>query len=143
MPIADRVILFVADCLRRDAIDAVSTPHIDALRARGASCWHARTVQPSRTLTCHASMLLSVPLETHGVKGERWSSPRCPVPGIVEVAAGAGKRVDLFYSWAPLHQIADGEGTLVRHHYQTIVGRRTTWISPRMRPRTSPEAAAH
>jgi predicted AlkP superfamily pyrophosphatase or phosphodiesterase len=121
VPLAKRIVLIVADGLRPDAINCVPTPCIDDLRAEGSSCWHAITVRPSGTLTCHASMFFSVPHAMHGVEGERWPSPRFAVPGIADLVIERGGTVDLFYSWAPLRQITVGESRQARHHYQTVV----------------------
>ena len=66
-PPVRRVLLISADGLRPDAIQQVDTPNIDALIARGAVSWTAKTVLPSVTLPAHASMLSGQTVGQHGV----------------------------------------------------------------------------
>ncbi len=64
---AKRVILFLLDGCRPDAITAASAPVICGLMARGAWTLKAQTIMPSITLPCHTSLFYSLLPARHGV----------------------------------------------------------------------------
>ncbi|MCL4858618.1 MAG: ectonucleotide pyrophosphatase/phosphodiesterase [Caldilineaceae bacterium] len=99
--------LFVMiDGLRPDALARADCPTLDALRARGASTLAARSVMPSVTLPCHMSIFHSVPPTRHGVVTNDWQPMARPLPGLIDVAKGAGKRCGAIYNWEPLRNLA-------------------------------------
>lgn len=113
---ATHALLFVVDGLRPDALPLVTTPHIDALIARGASSMQARVTMPSVTLPCHASLFLASGPERHGIKTNTWFAPVPALPGLFEVAYRAGLDTAAFYTWEQLRDLAP-PGTLDRACY--------------------------
>lgn len=66
--------------------------NLRALWQNGCYSWSAQTVNPSVTLTAHASLLTGVTPDKHGVKSNAYSSEENPlnVPTILELARKAG-----------------------------------------------------
>ncbi len=106
MPWAQRVVLFVIDGLRPDALLQASTPRLDQLAARGTRATAVSTVYPSITLPCHASLFFSVPPARHGVVSNIWQPPPSPVPSLTEVVHQNGLGTAAFYSWEELRDMA-------------------------------------
>jgi len=102
-----RVILFSIDGMRPDALDAAATPHIDRLRANGASTGSARTVMPSVTLPCHLAMLRGVDSSRHGITSNNFQPLARPVPSLLDVAHAAGKKTGFFFNWEKLRDLSD------------------------------------
>ena len=75
MPVR-RVVLIVLDGLRPDAIPRFDLRECRRLARRGASTSRARTVEPSLTATCMASLLTGAAPERHGLQGGRFYLPR-------------------------------------------------------------------
>ena len=61
----DSVVLFVVDGMRPDGLRKSSTPVMNGLVRSGASTLNARTVMPSITLPCIASLFLGTTPDTH------------------------------------------------------------------------------
>jgi predicted AlkP superfamily pyrophosphatase or phosphodiesterase len=106
MSASNRVILFVIDGLRSDGLAQAHTPTMDALAASGAYAPACRTVMPSITLPCHASMFLSVPPERHGVVTNTWAPGARDLPGLFDVVHQAGRRTASFYNWEELRDLS-------------------------------------
>jgi hypothetical protein len=66
-PFPSRVLLISLDGARPDGILKAETPHIQALAARGAVSWQARTIFPPVTLPSHTSMLTGLTPDQHRV----------------------------------------------------------------------------
>jgi len=101
-----RVLLCSIDGCRPDGLRRAATPVIDALVARGATTWRARTVMPSSTLPCHTSMLRGVDPERHGITSNTFSPIVRPVPSLLEAASSAGRTVGFFFNWEPLRDLS-------------------------------------
>ena len=56
----EHVVIISMDGVRPDAIDAIDTPALDRLMAKGAYSRHAQTIDPSFTLPSHTSTLSGV-----------------------------------------------------------------------------------
>lgn len=110
-PRAKRVVLFMLDGCRPDALEAAHTPVIDRLRREGAWTAQARTVMPSITLPCHTSLFYSAHPEQHGVTTNDWTPPHPPLPSLIEVIGDSGYGTAAFYSWEQLRDMAP-PGTL-------------------------------
>jgi predicted AlkP superfamily pyrophosphatase or phosphodiesterase len=111
MPRAKRVILFLIDGLRPDALSEAHTPTIDGLVLRGTHTWEAQTVTPSITLPCHASLFQSVPPDRHGILENDWTPREPRVPDMMEVVHRAELGTAAFYTWEPLRDLTN-PGTL-------------------------------
>lgn len=112
-----RVVLFLLDGCRPDALQKADTPAIDRILARGAHTWQARTVMPSISLPCHTSLFYSQDPRQHGVRENLWSRPPAPVQSMVEVIAGAGHDVAMFYTWEELRDLsAPGTVRMMSQH---------------------------
>ena len=105
MPLAKRVILFLIDGLRPDALPQAHTPQIDELVSRGAHTWRAQTVTPSITLPCLTSLFQSVPPDRHGISNNEWTPREPRVPSIMEVVHQAGLGTGAFYTWEPIRDL--------------------------------------
>lgn len=100
-----RVVLFVVDGLRPDAISSMETPTLAGMMARGRYSLSAQTVMPSVTLPCHMSLFHSVDPGRHGVTTNTWTPQVRPVAGLFDVAKLAGKRAAAFYNWEELRDL--------------------------------------
>jgi predicted AlkP superfamily pyrophosphatase or phosphodiesterase len=100
------VIFISLDGVRPDAITTASCPALNSVRERGSSTMQARSVMPSITLPCHTSIFHSVPPARHGITSNIFVPMARPLPGIVEVARAAEKRIAFFYNWEQLRDVA-------------------------------------
>ena len=116
MPQAKPVVLFLVDGMRPDGLQRADTPTMDHLIATGAHTMSARTVMPSITLPCHASLFLGVMPARHGITTNAWAPPARPVPGIFEVLHDAGHTAACFYNWEQLRDLGR-PGTLDASFY--------------------------
>ena len=66
---------------------------------------NARSVMPSITLPCHTSIFHSVPPTRHGITSNVWTPMARPLPGLIDIAAAAGKTTAAFHNWEPLRNI--------------------------------------
>lgn len=102
-----KLTLFVMiDGLRPDALARCDCPTLTALMARGAFSLQARSVMPSVTLPCHMSIFHSVPPTRHGVTTNDWQPMARPLPGLMDVAKGAGLRCAAIHNWEPLRNLS-------------------------------------
>lgn len=100
-----RVILFLIDGLRPDALQQAHTPVIDDLIAYGASTMNARTVSPSISLPCIASLFLGTPPQVHGITTNVWTAA-APGPNLFGVVNESERRAAAFYNWEELRDLA-------------------------------------
>jgi len=100
------VIFIILDGVRPDALTAARCPTLNSLCERGSSTMQARSVMPSITLPCHTSIFHSVPPTRHGITSNIFIPMARPLPGLVEVARAAEKRVAFFYNWEQLRDLA-------------------------------------
>jgi predicted AlkP superfamily pyrophosphatase or phosphodiesterase len=99
------VVFILIDGLRPDAIEAANCPHLRSLRARAAATMRASSIMPSVTLPCHMSIFHSVPPARHGITSNVWTPLARPLPGLFDLAHGAGKRTGCFYNWEQLRDL--------------------------------------
>ena len=102
------VVFVMIDGLRPDALSA-ATPHLNALRARGASTLTASSVMPCITLPCHMSIFHSVPPGRHGVTSNIYQPMARPLPGLLDHAHAHGRRCGAVYNWEPLRDVGRPE----------------------------------
>jgi len=100
-----RVVLILADGMRRDSLPACGNPYVDVFSAESAVWTNTMTVMPSSTLPCHMSLMHSVPPERHGVICNTFTPMVRPVDGLFEQLAAHGKRGAIFYGWGQLKDI--------------------------------------
>ena len=100
------VVFIMLDGVRPDALTTANCPNLASFRQRGASTMQARSVMPSITLPCHTSIFHSVPPTRHGITSNTFIPMARPLPGLVEVARAAEKRVAFFYNWEQLRDLA-------------------------------------
>jgi predicted AlkP superfamily pyrophosphatase or phosphodiesterase len=100
------VVFIMLDGVRPDAITTANCPTLNSLREHGSSTLQARSVMPCITLPCHMSIFHSVPPTRHGITSNTFMPMARPLPGLVEVARAAEKRVAFFYNWEPLRDLA-------------------------------------
>ncbi len=101
--ITRNVVLVSVDGLRPDAIEAYGAPTLQRLMREGSYTLAATTIDPSKTLPSHTSMLTGLPPELHGV---RWNNvatadtDAIELPNIFSVARRNGYRTAAFFSKA-------------------------------------------
>lgn len=100
------VVFISLDGVRPDALTPTGCPTLTSLRERGSSTLQARSVMPSVTLPCHTSIFHSVPPTRHGITTNTYAPVARPLPGLVEVARAADRRVAFFYNWEQLRDLA-------------------------------------
>jgi len=126
MPQAKPVVLFLVDGMRPDGLQRADTPTMDHLIATGAHTMSARTVMPSITLPCHASLFLGVMPARHGITTNTWAPPARPVPGIFEVLHDEGYTAACFYNWEQLRDLGR-PGTLDASFYVRLKHETDGW----------------
>lgn len=100
------VVFIMLDGVRPDALTTADCPTLHSLRERGSSTMQARSVMPSITLPCHISIFHSVAPTRHGITSNTFIPMARPLPGLVEIAKAADKRVAFFYNWEQLRDLA-------------------------------------
>lgn len=100
------VVLIVVDGLRPDGIRKAETPHIDRLIEGGAYTFEARTVVPSITLPCMASMFLGTDPTHHGVTSNTWVEKAHQILSIIDLVRLRGFTTASFYNWEPLRDLS-------------------------------------
>lgn len=121
LPQAKRVILFMLDGCRADAIAQAATPQIDQLCRDGAWTLTAQSVMPSITLPCHTSLFHAVPPAAHSITSNEWQPLATPAPSLFRVIAEHGYDTAAFYTWEQLRDLAP-PGAL-----DTVEYRRLSW----------------
>jgi predicted AlkP superfamily pyrophosphatase or phosphodiesterase len=108
------VVLVSIDGLRPDAIAKFEAPTLLRLMQEGTYTLKARTIDPSKTLPSHTSMLTGEPPERHQVLWNDVASAERDVidlPNIFSVARSQGYRTAAFFSKAKFQPL-QREGTL-------------------------------
>ena len=106
------VVVVSIDGLRPDAITTYNAPTLQRLMREGSYTLSARTIDPSKTLPSHTSMLTGQPPDRHGVLWNNVTSAErdsIDMPNIFSVARTRGYSTAAFFSKAkfgPL-QVAD------------------------------------
>lgn len=100
------IVLFVIDGLRPDGLLQADTPNIDSLISNGVYTLEARTVIPSITLPCIASMFLGTSPEQHGITTNTWTPINKPILSIIDLAHSANMKTASFYNWEPLRDLS-------------------------------------
>jgi predicted AlkP superfamily pyrophosphatase or phosphodiesterase len=87
-------VIISIDGLRPDALHKCDASNIQALAARGAYTWEARTIMPSNTLPSHVSMLSAYPPEVHRILWDEYlpARGRLTVPTLFTAVKAAGMR---------------------------------------------------
>ncbi len=91
------VTLILLDGMRPHALMQADTPEMKNLVQHGSHTLKARTVFPSVTLPCIASIFLGVSPEIHITIGNLWNSVEWQVPGLIDLFHLAGGRTAAFY----------------------------------------------
>jgi predicted AlkP superfamily pyrophosphatase or phosphodiesterase len=88
------VVIVSIDGLRPDAVYKTDASNIQALAARGAYTWEARTIMPSNTLPSHVSMLSAYPPEVHKILWDEYQPARgrLTVPTLFTAVKAAAMR---------------------------------------------------
>lgn len=97
------VVVVSIDGLRPDAITTYDAPTLQRLMREGSYTLSARTIDPSKTLPSHTSMLTGQPPERHGVLWNNVASAErdsIDVPNIFSVARTRGYSTAAFFSKA-------------------------------------------
>lgn len=81
--LARHVVVISIDGLRPDAIEAAGAANLQRMMREGAYSLQARTIQPSRTLPSHTSMITGVPPSVHGIT---WNDEQVAAQGRVRVS---------------------------------------------------------
>jgi len=101
--ISRNVVVVSVDGLRPDAIDSYGAPTLQRLMREGSSTMSASTIDPSKTLPSHTSMLTGLPPERHGVLWNTMATAdthAIELPNIFSVARAHGYSTAAFFSKA-------------------------------------------
>ena len=101
-----KVVLFLADGMRPDAMLACGHPFVQELLSKTTYCMKAQTVDPSITLPAHMSLFHGVPPSTHGVLGNVEVIER-PGLGIFEALGQHWRKLAFFCSWDEMRRVLD------------------------------------
>ncbi len=101
-----RVVFFMLDGVRPDALAQANCPNLAALIKRGSLTRRATSVMPCITLPCHTSIFHSVPPSRHGITSNEWHPMARPLPGLVDVLGAANRTAAFFYNWEQLRDIS-------------------------------------
>ena len=101
-----RAILILVDGLRPEPVEQGLMPALSHLAAGGTATLKARSVMPSITLPCIASIFLSVPPTRHKTLTNTWHHNRRPLPGLFEMARAGGLLTASFHGWDPLRDLS-------------------------------------
>jgi len=100
------VVLFVVDGLRPDGLKKADTPCMDDLVNNGVYTFKAKTVMPSITLPCIASMFLGTEPKHHGITTNFWNPKAHSIPSIIDLVHLEGMTASSFYNWEPLRDLS-------------------------------------
>jgi arylsulfatase A-like enzyme len=112
--VSRHVIVVSVDGLRPDAIGAYNAPTLQRLMREGSHTLSATTIDPSRTLPSHTSMLTGQPPERHGVRWNHVMTADAEVielPNVFSVARAHGYSTAAFFSKAKFQPL-QRQGTL-------------------------------
>jgi predicted AlkP superfamily pyrophosphatase or phosphodiesterase len=102
-------ILILMDGLRPEPVARGLMPTLSRMAAEGAATLAARSVMPSITLPCIASIFLSVPPAEHGTITNTWTHSADRLPGLFEMAHAGGLQTACFHGWDPLRDLSRPE----------------------------------
>jgi arylsulfatase A-like enzyme len=108
------VLVVSVDGLRPDAIDTYGASTLQRLMREGSYTLSARTIDPSKTLPSHTSMLTGQPPERHGVLWNNVATAdadRIELPNVFGLARARGYSTAAFFSKAKFQPL-QLEGTL-------------------------------
>jgi predicted AlkP superfamily pyrophosphatase or phosphodiesterase len=74
--VVEHVVVIGVDALGPIGIEKAETPHLDALIAKGAHTFEARSVMPTSSSPCWASMIMGAGPEQHGILSNDWPLPK-------------------------------------------------------------------
>ena len=106
--VSRHVLVVSVDGLRPDAINTFNAPTLQRLMREGSYALSATTIDPSKTLPSHTSMLTGQPPERHGVL---WNSAvtadakSIEAPNVFSVARAHGYSTAAFFSKAKFHPL--------------------------------------
>ena len=116
---ASKAVLILIDGMRPDGVQRCGEAFPKELAREGSACFRGRTVMPSITLPCHASLFFSVDPERHGILTNEWRPMARPIDSLGDVTARYFKRAAMFYNWEPLRDL-NRPGSLCYSHFQTL-----------------------
>lgn len=103
--ITQHIVIISMDGLRPDAIDRFGAATIQRMMRHGSYTLQAQTVEPSRTLPAHASMLAGVEPPIHGITWNHHAPGNMILPTVFDLATEAGLTSAAFFSKAKLSQL--------------------------------------
>ncbi len=116
---ASKAVLILIDGMRPDGVQRCGEAFPKELVREGSACFQGRTVMPSITLPCHASLFFSMDPERHGILTNEWRPMARPIDSLGDVTARYFKRAAMFYNWEPLRDL-NRPGSLCYSHFQTL-----------------------
>lgn len=117
----NQVVLILVDGMRPDGIQQCGDPYLLDLLKKGTGSLQAKTVMPSVTLPCHASLFFSVDPERHGIMTNTWVPLVRPIDSLGDAAAHAGKKAAMLYNWEELRDL-NHPGNLHYCYFRRITG---------------------
>ncbi|MBN2047962.1 MAG: alkaline phosphatase family protein [Anaerolineaceae bacterium] len=103
---APKVVLFLVDGLRPDALAAAGTPTMERMLREGNCSLTARTVMPSVTLPCTFSMMHGSSPQRHGITTNTYTPQVRPVEGLMDRLRTNGFHTASFFNWEQIRDLS-------------------------------------
>ena len=100
-----KVLLVMVDGMRPDSLTESGEGFLQSLLPQSTFSLDARSVMPSLTLPCHASIFYGVSPERHGITDNTWHPFARPLEGVYETVHSAGKKTAAFIVWEHLRDL--------------------------------------
>ena len=108
------VVLVSLDGIAPRFVTPERMPHLCSLARSGGACFSARTVDPPWTRVVHASMLLGVTPEAHGLVDNSMSPLSEGVTSVLSVARSAGLTTASANNWKQMDSLIEPQASLHR-----------------------------
>lgn len=103
---AKKVVLFLVDGMRPDALAMVNTPVMDSMMQKGMFTLTAQTVMPSVTLPSHMSLFFSSVPGRHGILTNTFTPMVRPIPSLFDVLHNNEYKTASFTNWEQLRDLS-------------------------------------
>jgi len=101
-----KVVLFLVDGMRPDALAQVNTPVMDRMMQQGMFTLAAQTVMPSVTLPSHMSLFFSSVPGRHGIVTNTFTPMVRPIPSLFDVLHNNDYKTASFTNWEQLRDLS-------------------------------------
>ncbi len=100
-----KVLLILIDGMRADAVLNCENKYLQTLAKKSRYSFSAKTVMPSYTLPCHASLFFSAPAVDLGIVTNTWCVSENRGKSLADIVASCGKKFGMVHSWGELRDL--------------------------------------